>query len=80
MSLEARKLFIEGVKSVSVHVEVKRFLKVCRDPKYNKILEAAVNGNAEAIITGDQDLLILKEFEKIKMLTPQDFLCYTKIR
>jgi putative PIN family toxin of toxin-antitoxin system len=79
VSLKARELFIEGVKSVSIHAEVKRFLKVCRDPKDNKILEAAVNGNAEVIITGDQDLLVLKEFEEVKIIKPQDFLRYTKI-
>lgn len=76
VSLKARELFIDGLKSVSVHVEVKRFLKVCRDPKDNRILEAAVNGSAATIITGDQDLLVLKEFEKIKIIKPQDFQGY----
>lgn len=31
----------------------------CRDPKDNMILEEAVYGNAEYIITGDEDLLVL---------------------
>ncbi|MDZ8241656.1 MAG: putative toxin-antitoxin system toxin component, PIN family [Nostoc sp. ChiQUE01a] len=45
-----------------------------RDPKDTVVLAAAVAANAEAIITGDLDLLVLIEFNKIPILTPQDFL------
>lgn len=45
-----------------------------RDPKDNFVLATAVAANAEAIITGDLDLLVLIEFNNIPILTPQDFL------
>ncbi|WP_448274177.1 putative toxin-antitoxin system toxin component, PIN family [Nostoc sp. DSM 114160] len=45
-----------------------------RDPKDNLVLAAAVAANAEAIVTGDLDLLVLIEFNGIPILTPQDFL------
>ncbi|OCR02649.1 putative toxin-antitoxin system toxin component, PIN family [Oscillatoriales cyanobacterium USR001] len=45
-----------------------------RDPKDAMILATALSANAEAIITGDRDLLILKEFSGIPILTPQNFL------
>ena len=45
-----------------------------RDPKDNKILAVALAANAEAIVTGDLDLLVLKEFQGIPIVTPQDFL------
>lgn len=45
-----------------------------RDPKDLKILAAAVASNAEALITGDSDLLVLGEFQGIPILTPQAFL------
>ncbi|WGV28775.1 putative toxin-antitoxin system toxin component, PIN family [Halotia branconii CENA392] len=45
-----------------------------RDPKDTVVLAAAVVANAEAIITGDLDLLVLIEFNGIPILTPQDFL------
>jgi hypothetical protein len=38
------------------------------------VLEAAVGGDAEAIVTGDRDLLVLEEFSGIPILPPQDFL------
>lgn len=45
-----------------------------RDPKDTVVLAATVAANAEAIVTGDLDLLVLIEFNGIPILTPQDFL------
>ncbi|MBE9106848.1 putative toxin-antitoxin system toxin component, PIN family [Nostoc cf. edaphicum LEGE 07299] len=45
-----------------------------RDPKDTVVLAVAVAANAEAIVTGDLDLLVLIEFNGIPILTPQDFL------
>lgn len=38
----------------------------CRDPKDNMILEEAVYGNGQYIITGDDDLLVLNPYKWIK--------------
>lgn len=46
----------------------------CRDKKDNMILEEAVFGNAQVIITGDEDLLILNPYKWIRILTLKDFL------
>ena len=46
----------------------------CRDPKDNKFLEIAVNGDADYILTGDQDLLILNPFRDILIVPPAYFL------
>lgn len=46
----------------------------CRDPKDNKLLELAIAGRAEAIVTGDLDLLVLNPFEGIPILGPAAFL------
>ena len=45
-------------------------INVCRDSKDNMILETAVLGNCEYIITGDTDLLVLKSYKDIGILTP----------
>jgi putative PIN family toxin of toxin-antitoxin system len=45
-----------------------------RDPDDLIILGTAQASQAEVIITGDRDLLILKSFNNIPILTPQDFL------
>jgi hypothetical protein len=46
----------------------------CRDPKDDKFLEVAVHGRADAIVTGDQDLLELNPFRGIEILTPAEYL------
>jgi uncharacterized protein len=45
-----------------------------RDPKDEIIIAAAVSGGANAIITEDQDLLVLVAFQGIPILSPRDFL------
>jgi len=52
----------------------KRTINACRDPKDNKFLEAALAGEADVIVTGDNDLLVLHPFEKIDILRPAEFL------
>lgn len=47
---------------------------ICRDPDDNRVLEAAVAGDADVIVSGDSDLLDLKSFEKIPVITPAVFL------
>jgi putative PIN family toxin of toxin-antitoxin system len=54
-----------------------RVVRVCRDSKDDKFLDAALAGSAEAIVSGDQDLLVLNPFEGILILCPSEFL--TKI-
>jgi putative PIN family toxin of toxin-antitoxin system len=42
------------------------------DPEDNKFLEAAINGNADFIISQDKHLLNLKEFQGIKIIKPEE--------
>lgn len=55
-------------------IEIMHAIKACRDPKDDKFLELAVNGEAETIITGDKDLLDLHPFQTIQILTPARYL------
>jgi len=47
---------------------------VCRDADDDWVLATAVVGHADAIVTGDQDLLILKTHNGIPIVTPRDAL------
>ena len=47
---------------------------ICRDPDDDNIIATAVAGNCDCIITGDEDLLVLKAYEGIDILSPRDFL------
>lgn len=51
-----------------------RTITACRDPKDNKFLEVAVAGQADAICSGDEDLLVLHPFEGIPIIQPAEFL------
>jgi len=46
---------------------------VSRDPDDDNILATAVAGNCDCIITGDKDLLVLEQFEDIKIFSPREF-------
>jgi putative PIN family toxin of toxin-antitoxin system len=48
--------------------------QVCRDPDDDNILAAALGGSCDCIITGDKDLLVLKQYEGVDIFRPRDFL------
>jgi len=51
-----------------------QIINIVRDPDDNRVLEAAVEGNCDFIITGDKDLLGLEKYKNIKILTAENFL------
>lgn len=55
-------------------VEVVQQVRACRDPRDDKFLEAAVNGRADVLVSGDKDLLELHPFRGIAILTPAAYL------
>jgi putative PIN family toxin of toxin-antitoxin system len=62
------------VTELAVVVAPKRRLRVVKDDPDNRILECAVAGRAEVIVTGDKTLLALKLYEKIRILTLREYL------
>src|SRR3989338_3722261 len=54
--------------------EVTSKFDVVRDKKDNKIIECAFDGKSDYIVTGDPDLLELKEFRGIKIIKAKEFL------
>jgi putative PIN family toxin of toxin-antitoxin system len=47
---------------------------VCRDPDDDLVLATAVGAKATTIVTGDDDLLVLRSYSGIKICTPRRFL------
>ncbi len=70
---EALLLLEEAAKTVDPANRNIRIIGICRDEPDHAILEAALAGQAEFIVTGDRDLLDLKEFRKIRIMTPREF-------
>ena len=54
-------------------IEVTSEIDICRDPKDNFLLALAKDGNADFLITGDADLLVIKKFEKSEILSYSAF-------
>lgn len=66
--------FIINLIKIGEFIDPKIIIAECRDPKDNKFIELAVAGNADCIVTGDKDLLVLNPFRGIKIISPADFL------
>lgn len=45
----------------------------CRDPDDLKVLGLVGPGKAEVTVTGDKDLLVIREFKGAQILTPREF-------
>ena len=54
-------------------VEVRSNVDVCRDKKDNFLLSLAEESSADYLITGDDDLLVLKKFKKTKIITMAEY-------
>jgi len=67
---------IEEIKEVAELVEVSSHINVISYPDDdNRVLECAVDGKVEFIVTGDtKRILPLKEFRGTKILSPSEFL------
>lgn len=61
------------VRAVGVEVKPSVTLNVVADDPDNRVLEAAVEGAADYIVSGDNDLLRLGSFRDIPIVTPAAF-------
>ena len=70
----SRREFVAFVYANVQFVTIERTIRACRDPNDDKFLEVAVNGRANTLVTGDDDLLALDPFEGISIITATDYL------
>jgi putative PIN family toxin of toxin-antitoxin system len=74
ISNEQRDQFLTAPVQTGTLIEITEDIRVCRDSKDNMILELAVNGQADVIVSGDDDLLALHPFRGISIFAPEDAL------
>lgn len=55
-------------------VKVEHSVEVCRDFKDNKFIECALSGGVDYIISGDGDLLSLKNYGSVIVVNARDFI------
>lgn len=70
VSRERRDALLLRLAPLMEIAEVLQPIQASRDPEDDKFLEAAVNGRADVLVTGDKDLLDLHPFRGIAILTP----------
>jgi len=71
-----REEFLRDLARETETVEITEMVQACRDPNDDKILELAVNGRADYIVTGDDDLLVMDPFRGIAIIRPAEFLAF----
>ena len=74
VSHERRATFLQQIVPVAEWVSITGATLGCRDPDDDKLLETAMLGEAECLITGDQDLLEMRVFRGIPILDAATFL------
>ena len=67
-------MLLEGLQEYADLINVKSKVNVCRDKKDNFLLNLCVDGKADFLITGDEDLLVLKKYKKTTILKISDYL------
>jgi putative PIN family toxin of toxin-antitoxin system len=76
LKVEDLKRFEKLIETDTIPIVASHKLSICRDPKDNMLLECALSSEIKPdfIVTGDEDLLILKSFHDIPIITPKEFL------
>ena len=77
VSAEDREAYVNNLILSADLVIIDNLIQGCRDRDDDKFLETAVKGDAQFIISGDQDLLTMHRFEGIDIVTVQEFAVHT---
>jgi uncharacterized protein len=78
LTYDQLKALISGLASFvaqAILVNPRRKLSICRDPEDNMVLECCLEARASFLVSGDKDLLDLRDLPfALKVLTPRQFL------
>ena len=80
VDLADRQAFFRQLAGVVERVPITYMVRASRDPKDDMFLELALNGQANYIVSGDQDLLVLSPFQQIPIMNPVNYLEHTKTK
>lgn len=74
VSREGRAVFLMQLEAIAEMVPGVQIVRECRDPNDDKFLEVALNGEADVIVTGDEDLRGMGPWRGVAILSPRDYL------
>ncbi len=66
-------LLILSEATLQIIERTKAIAPICRDPGDDLILSCARGALADYIVTGNEDLLVLKNYEGINIVKPREF-------
>ena len=67
------KFILEIIEDYAINVSIVSSVTICRDKKDNFLLSLAIDSQANYLITGDKDLLVLEIFGKTRIITMKEF-------
>ena len=77
---ETRVRFVALVAALSELIELPDAVpRICRDPEDDWVIACAVAGQADVLVSGDRDLLDLRQVGSISILTAREFLSHLRI-
>lgn len=76
LSAKEAERIVTAMRDLAEVVQAHTQVIICQDEKDNRVLECAVDGGAECIISGDSHLLELRSFKGIRIMTVAEFLSY----
>lgn len=74
IKLREGQRFLRELFRIGELVNIIQIVRECRDPKDDKFLEVALNGRADLIITGDEDLLGMNPWRGIAIVSAKNYL------
>ncbi|MEX1014846.1 MAG: putative toxin-antitoxin system toxin component, PIN family [Candidatus Paceibacterota bacterium] len=73
ISREEREALLDTIDEIAEFITVTSNVDLCRDPKDNFLLSLALDGEADYLLTGDNDLLVLEKVGETKIMKIADF-------
>jgi putative PIN family toxin of toxin-antitoxin system len=64
---------LDSLLARAVRVQLRGNVKACRDPKDDMFLECAMRANADMLVAGDKDLLVLGSYKGTRIVTPAEY-------
>lgn len=62
------------IRDHGICIKARSDVRLCRDPDDDHLLALSKDGRADILITGDEDLLVLKTFGRTRIQSPAEFL------
>lgn len=74
MPVKNVRIIIDYLKEICILSGYEKLKEsVCRDKNDNEIIALAIKNSAEYLISGDNDLLLLKKYKNVRIVSPRDF-------